>query len=93
MLGSLILYLKGLRIMVFQLSGFYCICMDPNTPRIQRFSGPTVQLLLLLLLYRHVDVRGFAAGSTVWSLNLYINRKSTHAIVKTTKGIGTNMLQ
>ena len=24
MLGSLILYLKGMRIMVFQLSGFYC---------------------------------------------------------------------
>ena len=62
MLGSLILYLKGLRIMVFQLSGFYCICMDPNTPRFQRFSGQAVQLLLLLLLYRHVDVRGFAAA-------------------------------
>ena len=25
MLGSLILYLKGMRIMMFQLSGFYCI--------------------------------------------------------------------
>ena len=24
MLGSLILYLKGMRIMMFQLSGFYC---------------------------------------------------------------------
>ena len=24
MLGSLILYLKGVRIMMFQLSGFYC---------------------------------------------------------------------
>ena len=25
MLGSLILYLKGMRIMMFQLSGFYCM--------------------------------------------------------------------
>ena len=25
MLGPLILYLKGMRIMMFQLSGFYCI--------------------------------------------------------------------
>ena len=34
MLGSLILYLKGMRRMMFQLSGFYCRptmagCMDP----------------------------------------------------------------
>ena len=27
MLGSLILYLKGMRIMMFQLSGFYCRCI------------------------------------------------------------------
>ena len=26
MLGSLILYLKGMRITMFQLSGFYCRC-------------------------------------------------------------------
>ena len=30
MLGSLILYLKGMRIMMFQLSGFYCI-ISPTT--------------------------------------------------------------
>ena len=28
MLGSLILYLKGMRITMFQLSGFYCISAD-----------------------------------------------------------------
>ena len=28
MLGSLILYLKGMRIMMFQLSGFYCNSYD-----------------------------------------------------------------
>ena len=28
MLGSLILYLKGMRIMMFQLSGFYCMRLD-----------------------------------------------------------------
>ena len=27
MLGSLILYLKGMRIMMFQLSGFYCMAV------------------------------------------------------------------
>ena len=26
MLGSLILYIKGMRILMFQLSGFYCTC-------------------------------------------------------------------
>ena len=28
MLGSLILYLNGMRIMMFQLSGFYCNCRN-----------------------------------------------------------------
>ena len=28
MLGSLTLYLKGMRIMMFQLSSFYCICPE-----------------------------------------------------------------
>ena len=28
-LGSLILYLKGMRIMMFQLSGFYCKALKP----------------------------------------------------------------
>ena len=36
-LGSLILYLKGMRIQMFQLSGFYCIQMCS-----QRWSGPEV---------------------------------------------------
>ena len=27
MLGSLTIYLKGMRRMMFQLSGFYCICV------------------------------------------------------------------
>ena len=31
MLGSLILYLKGMRIMMFQLSGFYCISKGSPT--------------------------------------------------------------
>ena len=30
MLGSLILYLKGMRIMMFQLSGFYCKFLKKN---------------------------------------------------------------
>ena len=30
MLGSLILYLKGMRIMMFQLSGLYCTYPDPE---------------------------------------------------------------
>ena len=31
MLGSLILYLKGMRIVMFQLSGFYCtLCFTPQ---------------------------------------------------------------
>ena len=30
MLGSLILYLKGMRITMFQLSGFYCKSMAPK---------------------------------------------------------------
>ena len=34
MLGSPILYLKGMRIMMFQLSGFYCIGVDPRLPRL-----------------------------------------------------------
>ena len=28
MLGSLILYFKGMRLMMFQLSGFYCRLLD-----------------------------------------------------------------
>ena len=31
-LGSLILYLKGMRIMMFQLSGFYYIFTEANRP-------------------------------------------------------------
>ena len=31
MLGSLILYLKGMRTAMFQLSGFYCIVITTNT--------------------------------------------------------------
>ena len=30
MLGSLILYLKGMRIMMFQLSGYYCKLLKPS---------------------------------------------------------------
>ena len=37
MLGSLILYLKGMRIMMFQLSGFYC-----NVPT-QRAQYPLIK--------------------------------------------------
>ena len=32
MLGSLILYLKGMRIMMFQLSGYYCECSFVQGP-------------------------------------------------------------
>ena len=32
MLGSLILYLKGMRIMMFQLSGFYCKPLMRRSP-------------------------------------------------------------
>ena len=32
MLGSLILYLKGMRRMMFQLSGFYCIMTETLSP-------------------------------------------------------------
>ena len=41
MLGSLILYLKGMRIMMFQLSGFYYI-PTPNKSKPQSSSGPVV---------------------------------------------------
>ena len=34
MLGSLILYLKGMRIMMFQLSGFYCTRLDGSGFRV-----------------------------------------------------------
>ena len=41
MLGSLILYLKGMRIMMFQLSGFYCRDLggsgDFSKSRVSRF--------------------------------------------------------
>ena len=42
MLGSLILYLKGMRKMMFQLSGFYCndscryLCLKPHVLGIER---------------------------------------------------------
>ena len=36
MLGSLILYLKGTRILMFQLSGFYCINSKPINPQSRR---------------------------------------------------------
>ena len=39
MLGSLILYLKGMRIMMFQLSGFYC--------RALRFKVEGLQYVIL----------------------------------------------
>ena len=54
MLGSLILYLKGMRRMMFQLSGFYHTCLNglykeimvksPNTVRVQVEFGPLVEL-------------------------------------------------
>ena len=43
MLGSLILYLKGMRIMMFQLSGFYCTVKGYliGTPATDLFAPPT----------------------------------------------------
>ena len=32
MLGSLILYIKGMRILMFQLSGFYCVALEAVRP-------------------------------------------------------------
>ena len=37
MLGSLILYLKGMRIMMFQLSGFYYMFHSITAPKSPRF--------------------------------------------------------
>ena len=42
MLGSLILYLKGMRIVMFQLSGFYC--RSPTDPSIQLRLQPSGSL-------------------------------------------------
>ena len=39
MLGSLILYLKGMRTIMFQLSGFYCKPKVPNFPNSQPSSS------------------------------------------------------
>ena len=38
MLGSLILYLKGMRIMMFQLSGFYCSCRVQKPQKVYTFG-------------------------------------------------------
>ena len=40
MLGSLILYLKGMRIMMFQLSGFYCSLPQTLNPLSLSLSRP-----------------------------------------------------
>ena len=37
MLGSLMLYLKGMRIMMFQLSGFYCKVFGPKIHTLNGF--------------------------------------------------------
>ena len=55
MLGSLIVYFKGMRIMMFQLSGYYC-----------RAEGPGCEVLRLLGLGLFSPVRSWADG--VWSL-------------------------
>ena len=40
MLGSLILYLKSMRISMFQLSGFYCRAWSEGVPGLRhRFQG------------------------------------------------------
>ena len=39
MLGSLILYLKGMRIMMFQLSGFYCKVLGGLGLGFREFQG------------------------------------------------------
>ena len=46
MLGSLILYLKGMRRMMFQLSGFYCNSSTLNPkPLLDRFASCKVWLM------------------------------------------------
>ena len=51
MLGSLILYLKGMRIMMFQLSGFYCKrnmthFSHPNYEVMRHFSDPNYEVMM-----------------------------------------------
>ena len=52
MLGSLILYLKGMRRMMFQLSGFYCTLGAHGPTRVELLQGRVQGILV-------IQVRGF----------------------------------
>ena len=49
MLGSLILYFKGMRLMMFQLSGFYCNYPDPREdPKSRSLHGGSYKVPLVV---------------------------------------------
>ena len=48
MLGSLIVYLKGMRIMMFQLSGYYCIDFAPMYFAPDVFSWQSIVLRVMV---------------------------------------------
>ena len=56
MLGSLILYRKGMRIMMFQLSGFYCKSYTLNT-LIEIIVGIKLEYSLLFGFKYHKHVK------------------------------------
>ena len=55
MLGSLILYNKGMRIMMFQLSGFYCILNPKKLETALRTNNAGIPYTVLL----RVEATGF----------------------------------
>ena len=55
MLGSLILYNKGMRVMMFQLSGFYCIVNPKKLETALRTNNAGIPYTLLL----RVEATGF----------------------------------
>ena len=49
MLGSLILYFKGRRLMMFQLSGFYCRSVGFRGGGLSALKGCIITVLVLLM--------------------------------------------
>ena len=62
MLGSLILYLKGMRIMMFQLSGFYCSLLQKPY---QLEQGSDVDSHYECILWVSIETSSFIFGKSL----------------------------
>ena len=57
MLGSLMLYLKGMRIMMFQLSGFYCIAVDDGNENNRNSNNTDYNNTQRVHIHDHYGIR------------------------------------